>query len=134
MRLAAVDPVDQCSQIFDCAFVRMCGAGAAGKVHCPRSLRVSGGVSVRGETCGVSGFAPAKLRSVRFRTCEMCEMRNVQFRTSKYAKCEVSGFAPAKCAKCEMSSFALRNMLIECLAADSAIEIATGIAPCLPAS
>ena len=36
-----------------------------------------------GETCGVSGFAPAN--------------------------CEVSGFAPAKCAKCEMSSFALSD-------------------------
>jgi hypothetical protein len=65
--------------------------------------------SVRGETCGVSGFAPAKcakprsvrfrtceiceMRNVRFRTCEICEMRNVQFRTSKYAKCEDRGRA-----------------------------------------
>ena len=80
------------------------------------SLRVSGGGVSGGETCGVSGFAPAKLRSVRFRNCEMCEMRNVrfrncemcemrnvQFRTSKYAKYEVSDFAPAKFKKSRKS-------------------------------
>jgi hypothetical protein len=72
------------------------------------SLRVSGGGVSGGETCGVSGFAPAKLRSVRFRTCETAKCPVSHLRNVRNAKCPVSHFEI-----CEMRSVRFRTCEIQ---------------------